>query len=84
MTSVASTVIARPFYLRLKLHQLQPAAVYQIVKVDGREQVIPFRTKSMATCRLPIRITTRRYYSSIFVMGVPESEAYPACNLSGN
>ena len=31
---------------------------YQIVKVDGREQVIPFR--------LPIRITIRRYYSNIF------------------
>ncbi len=39
---------------------------YQIVKVDGREQVIPFRTNLSVTCRLPIRITIRRYYSNIF------------------
>ncbi len=84
VTSVASTVFARPFHLRLKLHQLQPAAVYQIVKVDGREQVIPFRTKSTVTCHLPIRSMTRRCCSSIFLMLMPESEAYPALALNEN
>ncbi len=40
---------------------------YQIVKVDGREQVILFRTQTIGNdARPPIRITIRRHYSSIF------------------
>ncbi|XPE60851.1 class I adenylate cyclase [Shigella flexneri] len=46
-TSVALLVIARPLHLRLKLHHFNLPQFYQIVKVDGREQVIPFRTKSI-------------------------------------
>ncbi len=81
VTSSLLLVIARPLHLRLKLHQLHLPQFYQIVKVDGREQVIPFPPNLSVTCRLPIRITTRRYYAVFFVMNVPESEAYPACNL---
>ncbi len=84
MTSVASTRHRTTAHLRLKLHQLQPAAVLSDCEVDGREQVIPFRTKSIGNMPPPIRITIRRYYSSIFRDERAGSEAYPACNLSGN
>lgn len=47
MTSVASTrhrmtVLPTARFINFNLPQF-----YQIVKVDGREQVIPFRTKSI-------------------------------------
>ena len=38
---------------------------YQIVK-DGREQAIPFRSKSVGNMPPANQITIRRYYSSIF------------------
>ncbi len=58
---------------------------YQIVKVDGREQVIPFRTKSIGNMPPANQDhDTPLLQQYFFVMNVPESEAYPACNLSGN
>ncbi len=40
---------------------------YQIVKVDGREQVIPFRTKSIGNMPPANQGMTRRCCSSIFL-----------------
>lgn len=58
---------------------------YQILKVDGREQVIPFRTKSIGNMPPANQDhDTPLLQQYFFVMSVPESEAYPACNLSGN
>ncbi|STI82353.1 adenylate cyclase [Escherichia coli] len=66
VTSVASTRHRTTASPTAQAHQLQPAAVLSDCEGDGREQVIPFRTKSIGNMPLPIRITIRRYYSNIF------------------
>lgn len=55
---------------------------YQIVKTDGRAQVIPFRTQPINTVPPANQIMTRRYCSSIFVSAAPGKAARPAFTAS--
>ncbi len=59
MTLALLLLIDRFTYLQLQLHQLQPAAVLQIVNVDGRAQVIPFVLRPSRLPCLRIRIPHR-------------------------